>query len=311
MQFRLLSTREVARLLGINEKQVYRLIQDKDLPATKATGKWLFPEHLIRQWIEAKTINYPGQNWLLQTPSLFVVAGSNDILLERSLQLFMSQNPEYTSAFSNLGSMGGLRALRQGLCHIATSHLMQKDSQDFNFDHIQQEMQDQPAVVNFCLRQQGLILAPGNPQHIQAVADLGKPGIKLVNRQPGTGTRLWLDRELEKAGLDPYQLDGYQQEMPRHLDLGLEILAGRADAGPGIRTVAGLLGLDFLPLHWERFDLLISKERFFEPSIQSFLNMLMQQEFKELTGRLSGYDLSLSGRMLYPARMPDPDQKVT
>lgn len=302
MQFRLLSTREVAKLLGINEKQVYHLIQEKGLPGSKATGKWLFPEHLVRQWIENNTINYPGQNWLLQTPSLFVVAGSNDILLERSLQLFMAQNPEYTPAFSNLGSMGGLRSLRQGLCHIAASHLLQKDSQDYNFDHIQQEMQEQPAVVNFCLRQQGLILAPDNPYNIQAVADLGKPGIRLVNRQPGTGTRLWLDRELERAGLDPSQLQGYAQEMPKHLDLGLEILAGRADAGPGIQTVAALLGLDFLPLHWERFDLLISKERFFEPSIQSFLNLLIQQEFRDLASKLSGYDLSSSGRMLYPAR---------
>jgi excisionase family DNA binding protein len=302
LQFRLLSTREVAKLLGINEKQVYRLIQEKGLPATKATGKWLFPEHLVQQWIENQTTNYPGQNWLLHTPTLFVVAGSNDILLERSLQLFMAQNPEYTPAFSNLGSMGGLRTLRQGLCHIATSHLLQKDSQDYNFEHIQQEMQEQPAVVNFCLREQGLILAPGNPHHIQGVVDLQKPGIRLVNRQPGTGTRLWLDRELEQAGLDPSRLQGYAQEVPKHLDLGLEILAGRADAGPGIKTVAGLLGLDFLPLHWERFDLLINKERFFEPSIQDFLNILQSEDFRELACTLSGYDLSLSGKMLYPGQ---------
>ncbi|MFW5961190.1 MAG: substrate-binding domain-containing protein [Desulfohalobiaceae bacterium] len=305
MQFRLLSTKEVAKLLGINEKQVYRLIQDKGLPGTKATGKWLFPEHLVRQWIENYTINYPGQNWLLQIPALFVVAGSNDILLERSLQLFMTKYPEYTPAFSNLGSMGGLRALRQGLCHLATSHLLQEDSQDYNFGHIQQEMHKQPAVVNFCRREQGLILAPGNPHNIQTVADLNKPGLRLINRQPGTGTRLWLDREIERIGLEPSRLQGYGWEVPRHMDVGLQILAGRADAGPGIKTVAGLLGLDFLPLHWERFDLLISKERFFEPSIQSFLHLFQTKEFRGLASELSGYDLSLSGRMLYPKQISE------
>ncbi len=301
MQFRLLSTRETAKMLGINEKQVYRLITEKGLPGTKVTGKWLFPEHLLRQWIENNTANYPGQGgYLLQTPALFVLAGSNDILLDRSLSLFMVLYPQYTAVFGNLGSMGGLRTLRQGLCHIATSHLLQENSQDYNFAHINQELEDLPAVVNFCCRQQGLILAQGNPLGIRAVSDLQKPGIKLVNRPIGTGTRLWLDQELAKHGLDPAQIQGYHQEVHRHLDLGLEILSGRADAGPGIRAVAGLLGLDFLPLHWERFDLLIDKQRFFEQNIQDFLNMLLEEDFKTLASQLSGYDLSLSGKMRYP-----------
>ncbi len=304
MQFRLLSTREVARLLDINEKQVYRLIHEKGLPGTKVTGKWLFPEHLLRQWIENNTVNCPGQSWLLHTPSLFVVAGSNDILLERSLQLFMDIYPEYTTAFGNLGSMGGLRALRQGLCHMASSHLLQENTGDYNFAHIHQEMQDLPAVVNFCLRQQGLLLDPGNPWGIRDVSDLKQPGIRLINRQMGTGTRLWLDKEIANAGLDPGQITGYEQEVHKHLDLGLEILSGRADTGPGIQAVAGLLGLDFLPLHWERFDLLIAKDRFFEPGIQRFLNMLLEEDFKNLASRFQGYDLSQSGRMLYPKQPP-------
>ena len=121
-----------------------------------------------------------------------------------------------------------------------------------------------PVVVNFCRRLQGLLIKKNNPRDILSVADLGRPGLRLVNRSLGTGTRLLLDRELQKAGIRGDKIIGYDYEVPRHMDVGLEILAGRADVGPGIEAVAGALDLGFLPLRWERFDLLVSKEVFFE-----------------------------------------------
>jgi len=301
LQFKLLSTREVARLLDINEKKVYRLITDQGLPATKVTGKWLFPEHLIRAWVENNTVNYPSQGtYLLRTPSLFVIAGSNDILLDRSLNLFMRMYPQYTAVFGNLGSMGGLKTLRQGLCHIAASHLAREDMQDFNFPQINQELESMPAVMNFCQREQGILLASGNPKKIRRLMDLQSDRVRLVNRQPGTGTRLWFDRKIKEAGMDPAGLNGYNNEVHRHLDAGLAVLSGRADAGPGIRAVAGLLNLDFLPMHWERFDLLIDRNRFFTQNIQDFLNMLLEPQFKEQAADLPGYDFSITGKMLSP-----------
>jgi excisionase family DNA binding protein len=296
----LLSTKEVASLLGIHEKKVYKLITDKGLPATKVTGKWLFPRHLVQQWIENNTINYPGQKgFVFRSPVLFVVAGSNDILLDRSLNLFMRQFPEYTAVFGNLGSMGGLKTLRQGLCHMATSHMAEEDSQDFNFEPAAAILEHMPAVVNFCKREQGLIVSSGNPHQIRSVADLSAKGLRLVNRSLGTGTRHWLDRAIAKAGLSPADITGYEHEVSRHLDVGLEVLSGHADCGPGIHTVAGLLGLDFIPFHWERFDLLISKERFFEANIQDFLHTLSSSDFTDLTADLTGYDLSLSGKIVH------------
>ena len=189
--------------------------------------------------------------------------------------------------------MGGIRALRRNLCHIASSHLLQENGQDYNFGFAREELEQLPAVVNFCQRQQGILVARGNPKGIQNIADLGKPGLKIVNRPLGTGTRLLFDEELKKAGIIGDQIKGYQLEVQRHLDVGLEVLSGRADAGPGIQAVSGLLNLDFIPLRWERFDFLILKDRFFEKGLQLFLGLLTEAAFRDLTQDLKVYDISL------------------
>lgn len=297
---KLLTTKEVARKLGVNEKMVYTLISEKGLPASKITGKWLFPNHLVDQWVEAKTINYPEHRQAERSENLLVVCGSNDLLLERALSLFMSLYPDQTAVFGNLGSLGGLKALRRGVCQMASSHLAQDTDGDYNFSYAQEVLHELPAVVNFARREQGLLLAPGNPKGIKSAADLATEGIRLVNRPLGTGTRLLFDRELENAGLEVSTLDGYGRELPRHMDVGLEILSGRADCGPAIRPVAALLGLEFLPLAWERFDLLIPKDRFFDKPVQLFLNMLPDKSLHEMAGTMGGYDLSMIGKMVFP-----------
>lgn len=299
---KLLSTKEVAEFLNVNEKMVYSLVSDKGLPATKVTGKWLFPRHLVEQWVEANTINYPDNgNRLPPYDGLLIITGSNDPLLDRVIAIFNKQNFNQLAVFGNLGSMGGLRALRQNRCHIASSHLLQDDESEYNFDFAFRELEEMPAVVNFCRREQGILVAKGNPQKIAAVADLARPGIKIVNRSLSTGTRLLLDKELEKAGINGEKIDGYATEVSRHLDVGLEILSGRADAGPAIRAVAKLLDLDFVPLRWERFDLMISKECFFDEGIQRFLGILHETGFQQTATReFAGYDVSSSGQMVFP-----------
>jgi len=260
----LLTTREVARFLNINEKMVYNLIAEKGLPATKATGKWLFPRHLVEQWLENQTINYPKTSDPLPPyHGLLIISGSNDILLDKAISLFNRLYPEHVAVFGNLGSLGGIRSLRRNLCHIASSHLLQENEQEYNFGIAEEELGQLPGMINFCKREQGLLVAKDNPEKIQGVQDLGRPGIRIVNRPLGTGTRLLLDGELAKEGIKGERIEGYDREVTRHLEVGLEVLSGRADTGPGIRAVAGLLDLDFIPLRWERFDFLIQKDRFF------------------------------------------------
>lgn len=298
----LLSTKEVAKFLDINEKMVYSLISDKGLPATKVTGKWIFPKHLVEQWIETNTINYPQPvHQLPPYHGIMIMAGSNDPLLERAISLFnRTHRGRHLATFGNLGSMGGIEALRKNLCHVATSHLLQPDDDEYNFGFVASEFEQTPAVVNFCKREQGILVQKGNPKNIQSVADLIGEGIRIVNRPVGTGTRLLFDKELDGAGINPDDIDGYTVEIARHMDVGIEVFAGRADAAPCIRPIAGLLSLDFLPIRWERYDLLISKGRFFDEGIQSFLTMLHEAPFLDIVGQFDGYDLSVSGKMIFP-----------
>ncbi|UCF95159.1 MAG: helix-turn-helix transcriptional regulator [Desulfobacterales bacterium] len=297
----LLTTKEVSKFLNINEKMVYSLVSEKGLPASKITGKWLFPKMLVEQWIETNTINYPKT---AESPSVsqavLIITGSNDLLLDKVITLYNTNFHGNIAVFGNLGSMGGLQALRQNLCHIASSHLLQENGEEYNFEFAGRELEHMPAIVNFCRREQGILVRKGNPPKIATVSDLGQSGIRIVNRPLGTGTRLLLDQELKKAALRGDKIDGYDNEVHRHLDVGLEILAGRADAGLGIHAVAGLLDLDFVPLRWERYDLMIFKERFFDANVQNFLGLLHEKQFFKLAESLQGYDVHLSGRMLFP-----------
>jgi len=300
----MLSTREVAKFLNINEKMVYSLIAEKGLPASKVTGKWLFPIHLVRQWIEVGTENYPQLAKLPPYHGIVLIAGSNDLLLDKLIATFNLKHKNHMAMFGIAGSLGGLKALKQNFCHIAASHLI-ADNEEYNFPFLKDEMNQMPAVVNLCLREQGIMAQKGNPKNIQSAKDLGKPNIKIINRPLGTGTRQLFDKELKKSGIKGETIDGYENTLSRHMDVGLQILTNKADAGPGIRPVATALGLDFIPVCWERFDLLIAKERFFDQGIQLFLSLLKGKVIAATAKEYGGYDLSYSGKMIYPE--PEPE----
>ena len=198
----LMTTKEVAEFLNIHEKMVYTLVSEKAMPATKIAGKWLFPQHLIEQWVENNTINFPDNSRpLTSNQRLIVLAGSNDLLLDQTITLFNRSFSGHLAVFGNLGSLGGVQALRNNLCHIAASHLIQDDEADYNFQCAAQEFDQMPVVVNFCRRLQGLLVRKNNPREIMSIADLGRPGLRLVNRALGTGTRLLLDHELDRKSV--------------------------------------------------------------------------------------------------------------
>ena len=295
-----LNTKEVAQLLQVNEKGVYTLVSDKGLPATKVTGKWLFPRHFVEEWLDLSIVNLPAAaNPALDSGRLFI-AGSDDLLFQRAVSLYNSKDQNSVIFFANIGSMGGLRALRQRSCHIGVCHLLQDDKEEYNFRFAEQEMSQAPVFINFSKREQGILIRPGNPKNINSVADLAGDGVKIVNRPLNTGTRLLLDYEISRTDVSADQIEGYEVEVGRHLEAGLAVLGGRADAAPAIRPVAELLGLDFIPLRWERFDLLINRDRFFDPPVQRFINLLHDPSFKDIAKEFVGYDLSVSGKMIYP-----------
>lgn len=294
-----LTTKEVAALLHVNEKMVYVLVNEKGLPATKITGKWLFPRRLVEQWLEVNISNYRPAAVAVDE-SLLLLAGSDDPLFQKTLTLFQQTFAGKMAYFANVGSMGGVAALRRGLCHIGVCHLLQDENEEYNFDFACQELDQTPVFLNFSRREQGFLVAKGNPKKIKEVDDLCRDDITITNRPLGTGTRLLLDHELDRHKIPTKSVKGYSREANRHIDAGLEVLSGRADAAPAIRAVAGLLGLDFVPLRWERFDLIINRDRFFERGIQDFIGLLHEKEFRQLAASLDGYDVSLCGKMLFP-----------
>jgi excisionase family DNA binding protein len=303
-----LTTREVAKLLHVNEKMVYSLVKEKDLPATKITGKWLFPKRLVEEWLETNILNYRGAARAGSTDDgVLLFAGSDDPLFQQTLSLFQAKHASPLAFFANIGSMGGLRSLRRGLCHIGVCHLLQDEQDEYNFGFADQELDKAPVFVNFSKREQGLLVQKGNPRGIEQIEDLARDDISMVNRPVGTGTRLLLDYEISKSDISSARITGYNNEVSRHLDAALEVFSGRVDTAPAIRAVAGLVGLDFLPLRWERFDLLISRERFFEKGIQKFIGLLHGRPFRTLAESFEGYDVSLCGKMLFPDNFNQED----
>ena len=286
-----LSTKEVAELLKVNEKMVYTLVNEKGLPATKVTGKWLFPKRLVEEWLDAHILNYKKDHaGFSSDEGLLLLAGSDDPLFQRTLSLFHALRKGTLAFFSNQGSMGGLSSLRRGMCHIGVCHLLQDDQSEYNFEFAEQELDRSPVFINFSQREQGILLAPGNPKGIKDITDLAREDVTIVNRGLGTGTRLLIDYEISRSDISAKDISGYHNEVSRHLDAGMEVLSGKVDAAPAIRAVAGMLNLDFLPLRWERFDLLINRERFFEKGIQAFISLLHEKEFRRIAESMDGYE---------------------
>ncbi|MEJ2365108.1 MAG: helix-turn-helix transcriptional regulator [Deltaproteobacteria bacterium] len=296
----LMNTKEAAQYLGINEKKIYSLISDSGLPATKVTGKWLFQRHLVDRWLEHHTENYPPAEKTPDTyKNLLVITGSNDLLLDQLLEVFARRNPLPLPLFSNLGSMGGIRALKENLCHICSCHLLESNGNEYNFAYVEEEFGNDVVLVNFCQRLQAVVVPRGNPKGVKELADLASGRLRIANRKKGTGTRLLLDQELERQGVSGERIPGYEVEFARHLDVALEVLAGRADAGLAIAAVAEMLGLDQVEVRWERYDFIVRKEIFFSRPVQMLLALLRDEEFLSLSDKFSGYDLSLSGQVVF------------
>lgn len=296
----LMNTKEASQYLRINEKKIYTLINDKGLPATKVTGKWLFQRHLLDQWLEQNTENNPGREG---SPNyyekLLIITGSNDLLLDLHIELFAGRHQMPLPVFVNLGSLGGIRMLKENLCHLCCAHLLELEGEEYNFAYVEHEFDDSVVVVNFCRRLQAVLVPAGNPREVTGLADLISGRLRIANRKEGTGTRLLLDHELEKQSVQGDQIPGYDTAFGRHLDVGLEVLTGRADAALAIAAVGGLLGLDHVPVRWERYDFIVRKEVFFSKGVQMLLALLHDQEFLSLSKRFIGYDLSMSGQVVF------------
>jgi putative molybdopterin biosynthesis protein len=298
----IMNTKDVAEYLGIHEKQVYALIRAGRIPATRVTGKWIFPKKLIDEWIEtdAKQGIKEARPKSSRISGALLAAGSNDPVLD-ILQTYMRKSyPEFYIFSVNTGSMNGIAALNNGYVDIAWSHLLDPKSGQYNIPYLSSCLSNVKAViVNLFKREVGFLVSPGNPHNIKGFEDLIKEDVRFMNRQPGSGTRVLIDHNLERLGITSADISGYKNEVYTHFDVGLSILSGEADVGIATSAVSKLLGLQFMPITWESFDMVLDQSTFFKKELQAFIDVLNSREFRKSVKKLTGYDFKDSGKVLY------------
>jgi excisionase family DNA binding protein len=302
MSEEMMSTKEVAKHLGIHEKQVYALIKSKKIPSTRVTGKWVFPRKLIDEWIEsnAKTGLEQARQKSRKIEGALLASGSNDPILDMLHTYMRKLYPEFYIFSANTGSTDGLKALNMGYTDIAWSHLFDPKTGEYNIPFLPTYLPNvKPVVVNLFHRDLGFVVSPKNPFHISGFEDLTQKRVRFINRQKGSGTRVLLDHHLKRLKVPTSKIQGYDQEVYTHFEVGLSILSKEADVGIATIAVPRLLGLPFIPITQENFDMILDQSTFFEKGIQAFIEILNSQEFRNRLERLGSYDFKNSGKVLY------------
>src|SRR5581483_1825884 len=226
--------------------------------------------------------------------------GSHDLaigILEDRLKL---AHPQCKIAATNVGSLGGLFALQRRETHIAGCHLLDPDTGAYNIPDIKRMIPDTPVVlVHLARREQGLIVERDNPKNVFGLDALARPDVMFVNRQPGSGTRVLLDYELKRLQMDPAGIRGYEREEFTHMAVGVAVASGLADTGLGVRSAANALGLDFIPVGEEQYDLVFLRSFFDSEKGRRLLETIRSGGFKHAVSDLGGYDTAKAGKILY------------
>ncbi len=227
-----------------------------------------------------------------------VAIGSHDLTLDLLAQFLAEQGGGRRLTSANVGSLGGLVALRRGEAHFGGCHLLDPETGEYNESYVRRYLPGETAVlVTLVGREQGWIVPPGNPLGLANWQDVAEKGVRFVNRQRGAGTRVLLDYELGRLGLEPAHINGYEREEYTHLAVAAAIASGTADAGLGIRAAARALDLDFTPLAQERYDLVMTQATFESEQMQPLLALLHDERFRTAVAALPGYDVTAMGEI--------------
>jgi len=286
-----LTTKEVAALLRIKERKVYELVAENAIPHSRVTGKLLFPRDMVEAWVRRHVEFREGTEGLVERP--LVVAGSHDPLLDWALR----ESGSGLATFFD-GSLSGLKRLAEGGAVAAGMHVYEPDREDWNRAHIRERTPAMPVILmEWAVRTQGLVLAPGNPLDIASIADLA--GRRVIPRQEEAGSRVLLEYLMKRAGLDRAAVEMLDPPARSEADVALAVADGKADAGLAVETVARQYRLDFLPLFRERYDLAVWRRDFFEPPLQKLITFARTPAFTDRAAELGGYDISGLGTVRY------------
>ena len=257
------------------------------MPVSRVTGKLLFPRELVEAWVRRNAETEGGIEAVMRPPP--VLAGSHDPLLVWAIR----ESGSGIATFFD-GSLDGLSRVGEGKALACGMHVYEPDSEDWNIDHVSQVLQGMPVVVvEWAVRSQGLILAPGNPKSINGIADLA--GEKFIPRQKQAGSYVLLKHLLDKEGLNPATLDLLAPPARSELDVAIAVAEGKADAGLGIEAVARQQRLEFKGLFQERYDLVVWRRDYFETPFQALLRFATSDNFLRRAEEMRGYDISSLG----------------
>jgi excisionase family DNA binding protein len=292
-----LTTREAADYLRLGERKLYELVTASAIPCSKVTGKWLFPRHELDLWVLSGLARPAGMIAADPPP---IVGGSQDDLLEWSLR-------ESGSGLASLaeGTARGVERLQRGEVIAAAVHfhaISEASREDANVAAVRAMPGLHDAVlVGVARREQGLLLAPGNPKNLQTLADVLSAGAKMAVRQPGAGAQMLLEALLTRAGAAPKDLRRLEPPCLTGPDLATAVRAGNADCGIATRAAAASAGLDFVALLWENFDLLTRQRSYFRPSMQALIGFLREKRLQQRAAELGGYDPAPAGQIRFAA----------
>ncbi len=288
---------EVAKLFKISKHTVYELIKRGDLRAFKVGNKMRIDQDELGRYKHLMETTPKSRPAISNGIHL---AGSHDFLIEHLVKYVTKQNIELTIQPTYIGSLEGLMMLYRKLCDVAAIHLLDPASMEYNLPFIKQLfIHEKITVMRFAAREQGLIVAKGNPKNILSIEDLSKENVAFVNRQKGSGTRFLLDFYLEKLGISPKDIKGYDHEEWTHLSSASLISGGIADVTLGIKSAASQLNLDFIPIIKEPFDLVFRWTPQNQEALQYLIDLLEFTTFKESIQGIEGYDISEFGKMIY------------
>lgn len=264
----------------------------------------LVEERVVRGFVEkyyqARARAFLFQEIILPDPDQagkLIFLGSHDLALEQLiLELSSRRDHAFQAHLVPVGSLDGLIALRQGIAQVTGCHLLDSQSGEYNLPFVRHLFPDIPVrLVTLAHRVQGLLVAAGNPKGIHNLQDLARPDVRLVNRNRGSGTRIWLDRQIETGGLPVKELPGSVPEVRTHTAVAEAVSGGRADAGIGLYAAAQKFELDYVPLFQERFDLVFPSELSAQPMLARLLDFLNSALFRRILEQLGGYESAQSG----------------
>ena len=227
-----------------------------------------------------------------------VIVGSHDVTIDIIGDEIRRRGHNVRVSSGNVGSLGGIRALRKGACHMAGSHLLDTESGQYNVSYIKKYLKGMTvSIFHLVMRDQGLIIAAGNPKGIKGIEDLTREDITFINRQAGSGTRVLFDYKLDQQGIKPESILGYGHEEFTHMAVAVDVLSGAADCGMGIYAAARALALDFIPIEKEQYDLIIPSSMIENVHIQAVIETIKSTGFRDRVTVLGGYDPSKSGHL--------------